>query len=76
MSGDRAEAKRYSAVMVLKELAKASPAVIYDYVNKILELVWNTLRDSKLGIREGAAEALSATLYLISQRESSSRKQW
>jgi FKBP12-rapamycin complex-associated protein len=62
--------------MILRELSKAAPSVLFGFVSRIFDLIWIPLKDSKTGIREGAAEALSACLYLVGQRESSSRKQW
>jgi FKBP12-rapamycin complex-associated protein len=76
LSTDRVESKRFAAVMILCELSKSAPLILFTFVGKILELIWIPLKDSKVTIREGAADALSACLYLVSQRESSSRKQW
>ncbi|TPX35002.1 hypothetical protein SmJEL517_g02512 [Synchytrium microbalum] len=76
LQGDRSEARRYAAVLVLRELAANAPIFIYSYVPQILDLIWVALRDSKVVIREGAAETLSATLDLVNQRESHSRRQW
>ena len=73
---DRIESKRYAAVIILKELSKASPSAVHPFVPAFLDLIWNALKDVKVIIREGAAEALSACLFLVSQRESPSRKQW
>ncbi|KNC98625.1 uncharacterized protein SPPG_06307 [Spizellomyces punctatus DAOM BR117] len=50
LQGDRHEARRYAAVLVLRELAVV--------------------------IREGAADALNATLALVQVRENRQRKQW
>ncbi|TPX38402.1 hypothetical protein SeMB42_g06762 [Synchytrium endobioticum] len=76
LQGDRSEARRYAAVLVLRELAANAPIFIYSYVPQILDLIWIALRDFKVVIREGAAETLGATLELVNQRESHSRRQW
>jgi len=76
LQGDRHESKRYAAVLVLKELAQNAPILIYAYVPQILNLIWVVLKDPKVVIREGAADALSVCLVLIQQRESSSRNNW
>ena len=73
---DRQENRRFAAVLLLRELAKNSPTLFYAYVHQVLELIWVALRDSKVLIREAAAEALSACLEIIYQRDSQLRLQW
>ena len=46
--GDRNEARRYAAVLVLKELANNASTLLYSYVPQILDLVWVALRDPKV----------------------------
>ncbi|KAI9341687.1 FAT domain-containing protein [Obelidium mucronatum] len=72
----RNESKRYSAVIVLKELAISSPSLIISHVTQILDLIWTALSDRKVMIREQGAEVLAACLRLMHKRESSLRKQW
>ncbi|KAJ3130914.1 phosphatidylinositol kinase- protein kinase tor1 [Physocladia obscura] len=74
--GERNESRRYSAILVLKELALSSPTLIFAYVPQILELVWIALRDPKVTIRESGAEVLRACLQLMQQRESQFRRYW
>lgn len=79
LQGDRQEARRFAGVLLIKEMALAAPTIVFTYITQIFDLIWNTTRDTKVNIREGAADALSACLELINQRsqgESSSRKQW
>ncbi|KAI9000239.1 armadillo-type protein [Gaertneriomyces semiglobifer] len=76
LQGDRHEARRYAAVLVIRELAVSAPTLIYAFVGQILDLIWVGLRDPKVVIREGAADALSATLALVQVRENRQRKQW
>ncbi|GAO47492.1 hypothetical protein G7K_1698-t1 [Saitoella complicata NRRL Y-17804] len=76
LQGDRHEARRHAAVLVLRELAINSPTLIYSYVPQILDLIWVALRDPKVIIRDSAADALSACLEIIYQRESQLRLQW
>lgn len=70
------ENRRYSATLVIKELSSATPTLLYAYVPQVIDLIWNVLWDSKLVIRNAAADALRETLGLINQRESSRRKTW
>lgn len=79
LSGDRVENKRYAAVLVLKELAVSMPTYFFQQVAQFFELIFNAVRDQKAFIREGAVEALRATLVLTAQRESAKqvhKSQW
>ena len=74
--GDRQENRRHAAALVLRELAANAPTLIYTYVPQILEMIWVGLRDPKVAIREASAEALSACLQIIHERENSQKQQW
>jgi FKBP12-rapamycin complex-associated protein len=63
-------------VYVLKELTINSPTLIFGYIPQILDLIWYPLRDSKVHIREAAADSLNECLILVQQRESNVRRQW
>lgn len=76
LQGERQEAKRHAACLVLRELATNAPTLFYGYVAPFVEFIWVALRDPKPVIRECAVEALGACLKLISQRESRFRLQW
>lgn len=76
LQSDRQENRRFAAVLLLKDLARNSPTLFYTYVPQILELLWVALRDSKVLIREAAAEALCACLEILYQRDSQLRAQW
>lgn len=76
LQGDRNEARRHAAVLVLKELAINAPILFYPYAAQFLDNIWVALRDPKVGIREGAAEAVRACLQIIYQRETTVRTQW
>ncbi|KAI8836345.1 armadillo-type protein [Chytridium lagenaria] len=76
LQGDRNESRRYAAVLVLRELSISAPTLLYAYVLQIMDLIWVALRDSKVGIREAGADALSACLMLIQSRESQDKKNW
>ncbi|OLL26279.1 Phosphatidylinositol 3-kinase tor2 [Neolecta irregularis DAH-3] len=73
LQGDRHEARRYSAVLVLRELARNSTTIIYSHISEVLDLMWVALRDIRVTIREAAAEALRACLDIIYTRESHRR---
>lgn len=45
------------------------PHLFHIYVNRVLDKIWVALKDTKLLVREGAAEALGACLKITSQRE-------
>lgn len=70
LSEERNELKRHAAVLVLRELAVAMPTFFYQQVSSFFEHIFNAIRDPKPIIREGAGQALRATLIVTSQRES------
>jgi FKBP12-rapamycin complex-associated protein len=76
LQGERYEARRQAAVLVLKELAHNAPTLFNVHVASFFDSIWVALRDPKLLIREGAVEALRAALRVISERESRLRSQW
>lgn len=48
LQGDRQEAKRLSAVLVLKELAVNTPTLIFQLVDAIMRELWQVLKDPKV----------------------------
>ncbi|KAI8925792.1 armadillo-type protein [Entophlyctis helioformis] len=76
LQGDRNEARRLAAVLVLKELISNAPTILYAFVAQIIDHIWSGLRDPKVTIREGAADALSECLGIVQLRDNSLRRQW
>ncbi|PWN43039.1 putative TOR1-1-phosphatidylinositol 3-kinase [Ceraceosorus guamensis] len=68
-AGDRSESGRYAAVLIIREMAINVPLLFLAYVPRVLERIWVALRDAKVLVREGAAEAMGACLQIIAQRE-------
>lgn len=66
---ERNESGRYAAVLIIKEMARSVPHLFHVYVSRVLDRIWVGLRDTRVLVREGAAEALGACLQIISQRE-------
>lgn len=73
LQSDRIEERRYVAVLVLRELARAAPTLVYGHVTHIFDLLWAGLRDIRRLIRETSAEALSAALQIIRERDQKMR---
>ena len=73
---ERSENRRFAAVAVLRELAKNSPTLMYQWIPEIFEVIWVALRDAKVIVRESAAEAISACFEIISQRDPQMRMGW
>ncbi|KAH7139276.1 armadillo-type protein [Dendryphion nanum] len=73
---ERTENRRFAAVLIIRELAKNSPTLMYQWIAQIFEVIWAALRDPKVLIRESAAEAISACFEIISPRDSGLRAQW
>ncbi|KAK2737357.1 phosphatidylinositol kinase- protein kinase tor1 [Myotisia sp. PD_48] len=76
LQSERQESRRFAAVLVIQELAKGSPTLLYGFIPQILELIWVTLRDPKVLIRETAAEAISECFEIIAARDGQVRHQW
>ncbi len=75
LQSDRQEGRRLAAVLVIRELAKNSPTLLYGFVPQLFELIWIPLRDSKELIRKISAEAVSACLAIIVARDAQFRQQ-
>ena len=74
--GDRYEARRHSAVLVLRQLADHAPTLFYQHVPTFFSSIWMALCDPKYEIRESAAKALCSCLALVRHRQSRYRAQW
>lgn len=66
---DKQELPRYAGVLILKELAKNSPTYFYSHIGLVFENILVPLRDSRVIVREGAAELLAACLGIVTQRD-------
>ena len=73
---DRQENRRFAAVLIIRELAKNSPTLLYSFVSQVFDCIWVALRDSKVMIRETAAEAAGACFEIIAARDPMLRRAW
>ncbi|EJD07323.1 atypical/PIKK/FRAP protein kinase [Fomitiporia mediterranea MF3/22] len=69
MQSDRQEPGRYAGVLILKELALHNPILFNKHILLVFEKLLIPLRDSRLIVREAAADLLAACLDIITQRE-------
>ncbi|THC91838.1 hypothetical protein EYZ11_008708 [Aspergillus tanneri] len=76
LQSERQESRRFAAVLIIRELAKGSPAVLYGFVPQILELAWVALSDPKFLIRETTAEAVGECFQIIAARDVGVKQQW
>ena len=76
LQSDRVEERRYSAVLVLRELGRNAATLMYSFVNLIFGQIWVGLRDQRLLIRQTAAEAISACFQIIRERDQALRQTW
>ncbi|KAI1276937.1 TOR kinase [Xylaria sp. FL0933] len=76
LQSDRIEEKRYSAVLVLRELARNAPTLMYAYVGLIFDLIWVGLRDPRNLIRSTAGETVSACFRIIRERDQEMKQTW
>lgn len=76
LQSERQENRRFAAVLIIRELAKGSPTLLYGFVPQIFELIWVALRDPKVLIRETSAEAVGQCFEILAARDSQVRRQW
>jgi FKBP12-rapamycin complex-associated protein len=76
LQSERVEERRYSAVLILRELGRNAQTLMYAYVQHIFDLIWVGLRDIRLLIRETSAEAISACFQIIRERDQTMRLTW
>lgn len=76
LPSERQENRRFAATLVIRELAKNSPTLLYAFVPTILECIWGAVRDPKVLIRETAAEAVGACFEIILTRDPGLRDHW
>lgn len=69
LPSERQESRRFAAVLVIRELAKVSPTLLYGFVTRIFELAWVVLRDPNALIRSTAAEAVGECFEIIVARD-------
>lgn len=70
---EKSEAGRYAGVLILKELARNSPTYFHPHIDLVFTHILIPLRDSRIIVRESAAELLAACLEIITQRERQTR---
>ncbi|KJX99355.1 phosphatidylinositol 3-kinase like protein [Zymoseptoria brevis] len=73
LTSERAENRRFAAVLILRELARNSSTLLYMYIPGILASIWEGLRDQKVVIRETAAEVVSQCFKILSARDPQQR---
>ena len=73
---DRQESKRFAAVLIIRELSRNSPTLLYAFVPQVFDCIWIALRDPRVLIRETAAEAVGGCFEIISARDAQVRQQW
>jgi FKBP12-rapamycin complex-associated protein len=76
LQSERQENRRFAAVLIMRELAKISPTLMYSFIPQIVETIWVALRDPKVLIRETAAEALGLCLQIMKIRDLKNRDGW
>lgn len=71
------EARRYAAVLILRELADVAPAVFNVHVKAFIDGIWGGLRDAKPHVRDASVSALQVRGFSGRQgRGADSLRQW
>jgi len=76
LQSDRIEERRYAAVLVLRELARNAPTLMYSYVGFVFDQIWIGLRDMRRLIRDTASETVSACFKIIRERDQEMKQEW
>ncbi|KAK3682072.1 phosphatidylinositol 3-kinase tor2 [Podospora appendiculata] len=76
LQSDRVEERRYAAVLVLRELARNVPTLMYMYVGFVFEQIWIGLRDPRQLIRATSSETVSACFKIIRERDQEMKQDW
>ncbi|ORY61495.1 phosphatidylinositol 3-kinase-like protein [Pseudomassariella vexata] len=76
LESERIEERRYSAVLVLRELARNAPTLMYSYVGLVFDLIWVGLRDPRQLIRATSGETVSACFRIIRERDHDLKAAW
>lgn len=72
----RVAERRYSAVLVLRELSRNAPTLMYGFVGFMLDQIWTGLRDIQPLIRQTTAEVASACFQIIRERDQVALRTW
>lgn len=76
LQNDRIEERRYSAVLVLRELARNAPTLMYQYIPTIFDWIWVGLRDPRQLIRETSADTVGSCFRIIRERDQEMKQLW
>ena len=76
IQSERQESRRFAAVLIIRELARGSPTLLFGFVSEVLAQIWVVLRDPKILIRETAAQAASECFEIMAVRDSATRQTW
>jgi hypothetical protein len=70
------EARKYSAVLLVRQLSEAAPLHFAPHFSVFFARIWSALSDPSQMIREAAAASLASALSLLSTRHSRAREQF
>lgn len=76
LQSERVENRRYAAVLVLRELARHAPTLVYNFVGLIFDMISVGLRDPRQLIRATAGETVSACFRIIRERDQELKRNW
>lgn len=68
LKGKGTSAKRFSACVMLQQLATNAPTIFFVKINEFFDLIWSPIWDQKEAIRNAAGKALSACLAVLKER--------
>ncbi len=75
LQAPRHDAKRYAAVLVLREIAFSMPTFFFQNVSHFFGVIFAAVNDPSQQLREAAVNAVRAALVLVAQRETTKTRQ-
>lgn len=74
LTSERNENRRFAAVLILRELARHNPTLLFTFREGVLISIWEGLRDQKVVIRETSAEVVNQCFKILSARDPQARQ--
>ncbi|KAK5278839.1 phosphatidylinositol kinase-related protein kinase tor1, partial [Exophiala xenobiotica] len=73
---NKQESRKLAAVLLIREMARNSPTLVYGFIPQIFDLIWHALRDPKDLIRRTAAHSVSACFGVMVARDAQFQAHW
>lgn len=76
LTNDHQSNRHLLALSMIKQLARNSPIIFYQKMQKFIDIIWFKLKSDKVVIRLAAYQALKEVLKILYQKESTEKTNW